>query len=189
MKIIIVCIVIINFSGLVHAETKSFHKTITNEHLSGSMAGFHLSERKVPMPDFSFQNKAGHTLKISDFRGKIVILNIWATWCLPCRKEMPSLNNLQKIFANKNLVILAISQDKAGIRLIEKFYSEMKITNLEIFIDGRGKSQRLAGVFVLPTTLIIGPDGFEIGRLIGGAVWESKESIRLIKTFLGGEAN
>jgi thiol-disulfide isomerase/thioredoxin len=189
MKIIIVCIVIFNFSGLVNAETKSFHKTITNEHLSGSMGAFHLSKRKNPVRDFSFQNKVGHTLNISEFRGKIVILNIWATWCLPCRKEMPSLNNLQKIFGDKKFVVLAISQDKAGIRLIEKFYSEMKITHLEIFIDRRGKSQRLSGVFVLPTTLIIDPDGFEIGRLIGGAVWDSKESIRLIKFLLEGVSN
>jgi thiol-disulfide isomerase/thioredoxin len=189
MKIIIVCIVIFNFSGLVHAGNKSFHKTITDDYLSGSMEGFHLSKRKAPIRDFSFQNKAGHTLKISEFRGKLVILNIWATWCLPCRKEMPSLNNLQKIFANKKVVILAIAQDKAGIRLIEKFYSEMKITNLEIFLDSRGKSQRFAGVFVLPTTLIIDRNGFEIGRLIGGAAWDSKESIKLIKTFLEDEAN
>lgn len=184
MKLIIAFIVIFNFSGPVFAETKSFHKVITNEHLSGSMAGFHLRKRKTPVRDFSFQNKAGQTLKISEFRGKLVILNIWATWCLPCRKEMPSLNNLQKIFEGKNLNILAISQDKAGIRLIEKFYSEMKITNLKIFIDSRGKSQRLAGVFVLPTTLIIDPDGFEVGRLIGGAIWDSKESIRLINSLL-----
>jgi thiol-disulfide isomerase/thioredoxin len=166
------------------SDTSAFNLKDLDRFLVGSLKGFQIAEEKNKITDFSFHDELGKNLKISDYKGNFIILNIWATWCIPCREEMPSLDRLQHSFKDRKLIVLAISQDRAGKRLVKNFYKEMNIRYLDVFIDSPGYAKRMVGAFMLPTTIVIGPDGIEIGRLLGGANWDSKEAVSLMRNLL-----
>jgi|SaaInlStandDraft_2_1057019.scaffolds.fasta_scaffold15200_2 thiol-disulfide isomerase/thioredoxin len=168
------------------SNTSAFNYKDLDRFLVGSLKGFQIAEENNKFADFPFYDELGKNLKISDYKGNFIILNIWATWCIPCREEMPSLDRLQHSFKDEKLRVLAISQDRAGKRLVKNFYKEMKIRHLDIFIDSPGYAKRMVGAFMLPTTIVIGPDGIEIGRLLGGANWDSKEAVSLMRNLLRG---
>ena len=150
----------------------------------GSLKGLQVSKRTNEIADIPFYDELGNSRKISHFKGNFIILNIWATWCVPCREEMLSLDHLQHSFKDEKLVVLAISQDRAGDKLVKKFYKEMQIKHLDVFIDSQGKAKRMTGTFLIPTTIIIDPHGVEIGRLLGGTNWGSKEVFYLMRHLL-----
>lgn len=172
------------FFEILLSDTSAFNRKDLDRFLVGSLKGFQIAEENNKFTDFPFHDLLGKNLKISNYKGNFIILNIWATWCIPCREEMPSLDRLQHSFENEKLVVLPISQDRAGKRLVKNFYKEMKIKNLGIFIDSPGNAKRMVGAFMLPTTIVIGPDGVEIGRLLGGANWDSKEAVSLMRNLL-----
>ena len=172
------------FFEVLLSDTSAFNRKGLDKFLVESLKGFQIAEENNRFADFPFHDVLGKNLKISNYKGNFIILNIWATWCVPCREEMPSLDRLQHIFKGEKLIVLAISQDRAGKRRVKNFYKEMKIKNLGIFIDSPGNVKRMMGVFMLPTTIVIGPDGVEIGRLLGGANWDSKETIFLMHNLL-----
>jgi thiol-disulfide isomerase/thioredoxin len=172
------------FFAVFLSDTSAFNFKDLDRFLVGSLKGFQISEKNNKITDFSFHDELGKNLKISDYKGNFIILNIWATWCIPCREEMPSLDRLQHSFKDRKLIVLAISQDRAGKRLVKNFYKEMNIRYLDVFIDSPGYAKRMVGAFMLPTTIVIGPDGIEIGRLLGGANWDSKEAVSLMRNLL-----
>ena len=169
------------FFEVLLSDTSAFNRKDLDRFLVDSLKGFQIAEENNKFADFPFHDVLGKNRKISNYKG---ILNIWATWCIPCREEMPSLDRLQHIFKDEKLIVLAISQDRAGKRLVKNFYKEMEIKNLDIFIDSPGYAKRMMGAFMLPTTIVIGPDGVEIGRLLGGANWDSKEAVSLMRNLL-----
>jgi len=118
---------------------------------------FHESPR--PVPDTPFFDAEGAPVRISDFRGAVVVLNIWATWCVPCREEMPSLDRLQGTLGGEDLQVVALSIDKTGIGKIEYFFDDYGITNLAIYRDENQKLYDEIGVVAIPTTLIINRQG------------------------------
>lgn len=142
---------------------------------------FVIYETPKSIPDINFKNEQGATKKLSNYKGKYILLNIWATWCKPCREEMPTLDNLKKQLGSKRFDVLALSLDRAGPKVVQKFYNEIGIKNLEIIVDEKTKAMRSLRVLGLPTTLLVGPNGQEIGRLIGPAEWDSKEMIRFLQ--------
>ena len=172
------------FFEVLLSDTSAFNRKDLDRFLVDSLKGFQIAEENNKFADFPFHDVLGKNRKISNYKGNFIILNIWATWCIPCREEMPSLDRLQHIFKDEKLIVLAISQDRAGKRLVKNFYKEMKIKNLDIFIDSPGYAKRMIGAFMLPTTIVIGPDGVEIGRLLGGANWDSKEAVSLMRNLL-----
>jgi len=130
---------------------------------------------------FDFQDEFGKTRTLQDWKGKVVLLNLWATWCAPCREEMPSLDNLKKHFGHEDFDVLAISMDRGGLAKPKKFYDEKRLKNLELYIDPTTKLMFKLKAIGLPATLLIDKNGREIGRLAGPAQWDSQRGLDLIR--------
>lgn len=135
----------------------------------------------IPVQPVSFAHSNGKQLGLSDFKGKHILVNVWATWCPPCRKEMPSLDRLQaKLGPRAEPEIVAISVDPVSFDQLRAFYSAIGISNMAIY---RGDEQDILGalrIVGLPTTLLIDHDGQEIGRLTGPAAWDGPEIVAQI---------
>jgi thiol-disulfide isomerase/thioredoxin len=138
-----------------------------------------------PMPPLSFTDRDGKPLSLQDFKGRLVVLDIWATWCSPCRAEFPRLDRLQAALADQGLVVLPLSVDQGGKKPVERFYDEVKVTALGEYLDPSGSSAKALGLRGLPTTLILDREGREIGRLEGEAAWDSAAMLDLFKRLLG----
>ena len=132
----------------------------------------------------TFQAGSGRKLVLDDFLGRVVLLNLWATWCAPCRAEMPTLDNLQAILGGSDFEVLALSLDQGGVRDVERFYQDLGLRHLAIYVDPTTRAQRELRVFGLPTTLLIGADGRELGRLIGPTDWDSQEMVGFLRSFI-----
>lgn len=144
---------------------------------------FARSEPK-PAPELTFLDGQGKELSLADFRGQVVILNLWATWCAPCRDEMPSLDRLQAAHGDDGLKVLPLSLDRGEIDQIEAFYEEVGLPNLGIYHDPEAAASRAFGAFGLPTTIVIDRQGQEVGRLLGPAEWDSADALALVETLL-----
>jgi thiol-disulfide isomerase/thioredoxin len=130
-----------------------------------------------PLPDLSFQDSVGNERTIGDFRGRMVLLNIWATWCTPCREEMPALDRLQAQFGGPEFQVIAISVDQQGAEPVQKFFSEIGIKALERYIDPAAQAAFKLGAVGLPATLLVDRRGREIGRHVGPAKWDAPEIV------------
>ena len=132
-----------------------------------------------------FEPEDGRQRTLADLRGRGVVLNFWATWCAPCVREMPQLDRLSKMLAGDGIKVLALSEDRAGAPLVRKFFDVNGIKNLEILIDGGGKVMREAKLKGLPTTILIDRQGLEVGRVVGIAEWDAKETVEFLGRCLG----
>jgi thiol-disulfide isomerase/thioredoxin len=135
-----------------------------------------------PAPEVSFTGLDGSTAALADFKGKFVLLNLWATWCQPCIKEMPSLAALQARFGPA-LTVLAVSEDRGGAVIVKLFVEKLGLDRLQTYLDPKSTASRAFEVRGLPTTLIIGGDGQVLGRVEGAADWDS-EAMRAVLTRL-----
>ena len=149
---------------------------------------FALHAAPKPVPEIQFQDSEGKALTLQDFRGKVVLLNIWATWCLPCRREMPTLDRLQAKLGGPDFEVLPLSIDRDGFEAITKFYSDVGVKHLAIYLDGSAQAASTLGAVGLPTTLLIDRDGRELGRLVGPAEWDSPDMIAFIRSYLSKES-
>ena len=148
----------------------------------GKMTAFVIHSKRKDIAPFTFKDGKGNELTLDKWKGRVVLLNVWATWCAPCRKEMPSLAALQKQLGSDGFEVVAISVDRKGVKASGKFLAEVKATVLNLYID---KSTRVLGklkAIGLPLTVLIDRSGKEVGRLTGPAEWNSPDAIRLIKT-------
>jgi thiol-disulfide isomerase/thioredoxin len=134
-----------------------------------------------PVAAISFDDGQGQTRSLTESKGKVVLLNIWATWCVPCRHEMPALDRLQTALGGADFEVVAVSIDRSGKNVVAKFFAEVGIQKLAMRLDSAGKATRELGVFGLPTTLLLDRDGREIGRLVGPAEWDAPEIIEFIR--------
>jgi len=144
-------------------------------------AGFAVHESPRPVPEIRFENGEGETVSLADFRGKVVLLNIWATWCVPCRQEMPTLERLQAELGGPDFEVVALSIDRTGLAEVIAFYEELGLQELGIYVDASGKAARALSALGIPTTLLIDREGSEIGRLLGPAEWDSPEMVSFIR--------
>jgi thiol-disulfide isomerase/thioredoxin len=128
-----------------------------------------------PLPDIEFKDRDGKDLRLSNFKGKVVLLNVWATWCPPCRREMPTLDKLQGALGGKDFEVMALSIDRAGVHAVEAFFMEIGVKHLRLYIDQRMAAMRKLAVVGLPTTLLIDREGREVWRYAGAAEWDSDE--------------
>ncbi|QRM35258.1 TlpA disulfide reductase family protein [Microvirga sp. VF16] len=134
-----------------------------------------------PVPAITFKGPQGEDLTLASFRGKFVVLNIWATWCVPCRKEMPTLDRLQGLFNNDDVAVVALSLDRQGREVVDKFFRDIGVEHLVPYVDSSGQALRDLGLVGLPGTLLIDRDGLEIGRLLGEADWSGQAMVEFIK--------
>jgi thiol-disulfide isomerase/thioredoxin len=145
-------------------------------------ANFIIHPAAKAVPDITFADERGHSVGLKDFRGKLVLLNVWATWCGPCRKEMPTLDRLQAALGSERFQVVALSIDRGGAASVQKFYAETGVRHLAFFIDSTGRAGSTLGLIGLPGTLLIDPPEREIGRLIGPAEWDSPEMIAFLES-------
>ncbi len=146
---------------------------------------FILLDQPVPAPQEAGVTDAfGGTVGLADFRGRVILVNFWATWCAPCVREMPSLDRLQAELGPEGLLVMAVSQDRKGLAAAESFYREQGLDNLEIFLDPKGEFARAMGVAGLPTSLLVDDRGRLLGAIEGPLEWDGPEAIELIRFYL-----
>jgi thiol-disulfide isomerase/thioredoxin len=120
----------------------------------------------------AFVDGEGHPARLADFRGQVVLVNLWATWCLPCRHEMPALDRLQAKLGGPDFQVVALSVDRGGAAVVRRFYETAGVRHLSVFLDIAGAVLPQVGAAGLPTTLLFDRDGHEIGRFVGPAEWD-----------------
>jgi thiol-disulfide isomerase/thioredoxin len=163
-------------------ENKSLRTTATEASVPDEI--FTLWQEPLLLPEARFIDEQGQEMTLADFRGKYLLLNIWATWCSPCREEMPALNRLQEKMGGAGFEVMPISIDSYntnGINLVKEFYLKYKLNNLGVYLDSSGELSSSLNVIGVPTTLLIDPEGLEIGRKVGVAEWDSDEFIAEIR--------
>ena len=136
-------------------------------------------------PDFTLTDMDGQQVSLSQFRGKVVILNFWATWCPPCREEMPSMEKLYRDYKDKGLVMLAVNVDDNGRKAVEKMLHKTPYT-FPILLDNKQVAQKTYGVFRFPESFIIDRNGVVVEKIIGGRNWLSGSTFKLINFLLNG---
>ena len=127
----------------------------------------------------------GDSGTLADYQGKVVVLNFWATWCAPCRKEMPMLSDLQTELGGETFEVVTIATGRNPPQAMKAFFDEISVTNLPLHRDPRSKMAREMGVLGLPITMVIDQDGKELARLIGDAHWNSESAKAIIRALVG----
>ena len=138
--------------------------------------------RAVPL--FSFAAADGRKLTLADFHGRAVLLNLWATWCVPCRKEMPTLDRLQKRLGGPGFEVVALSIDRLGLGAVAPFYRKLGLKSLGVYLDPGGAAPAALDLAGLPTSLLIDGEGREVARKIGPAEWDAPAMIDEIEKSL-----
>ncbi len=152
--------------------------------LQGDMKklSFHDTARPVPAETFTAQD--GNPATLADYRGKLLLVNFWATWCAPCRAEMPMLDDLQTQFGGDGFEVLTIATGRNPLPAIEAFFAEIGVQNLPLHRDPSQKLARAMGVFGLPITVLIDPTGTEIARMQGDAHWNSDSAKAVLRSLI-----
>ncbi|MDD2271664.1 MAG: TlpA disulfide reductase family protein [Desulfuromonadaceae bacterium] len=139
---------------------------------------------KNPAPDVSVISMAsGSTLNLSDLKGKVVMLNFWATWCPPCREEIPSMMKLNSLMVGKPFQMVAVSVDEGGKPAIESFFKESGFL-LPTYLDNSGAAAKSYGVTGIPETFIIDKQGVIVKKIIGGFAWDSPEAVSFLEELM-----
>ena len=147
--------------------------------------GLVMNDVPKPTPELQFTGHDGKLLSLADFHGKTVLLNIWATWCGPCRKEMPALDRLQAQLGESDFMVLPVSIDRKGFTVVDVFYVEIGIQHLAAYVaPAANHALDTLGVWGLPASLLLDVQGRELGRLEGPAEWDAPDMIDFLKTII-----
>lgn len=152
--------------------------------LRGTVGQFTVITPLRPAPLVAMRGADGKDIDLSAYRGKVVLLNFWATWCAPCIREMPSLDMLQERLGGKSFAVVAVSIDRMGYAKMEPFLRRIRVTRLHIYLDKTSTLYRKFGVQALPTTFVIDRRGRVRGYLEGPAEWDSEEARALIRFYI-----
>ena len=136
------------------------------------------------MPELNFVNKYNRSLSLESFSGKVVLLNIWATWCIPCREEMPALDRLQALLGSDDFTVVALSIDMSHIKIIEDFYEELGLKSLAIYHDSTGGASFKLNVNGIPATYLVNREGKGLGGVVGPVEWDSPGVVKEIRSHL-----
>jgi thiol-disulfide isomerase/thioredoxin len=152
--------------------------------ISGAVANFTPTVPSRPAPIDLFYDAEGRDVSLLDFSGKVVLLNLWATWCAPCVKEMPSLDRLQAKFGTADFVVIPVSIDRGGAEVVKPFFTKLGIAHLGIYVDPKNTLGGQLGLTVLPSTIVVSRNGTMLGKLIGAVEWDSPEAVALVRHYL-----
>ena len=152
--------------------------------VKGEVGSLTVATKPMQMPDLAFVDAAGNAKKLSDWKGRTVLLNLWATWCVPCRKEMPALDNLQGKLGGKTFEVVAINIDTRDAEKPKAFLKDGNLTRLDFYSDQKAKvfqDLKSAGLALgMPTSLLVDGDGCEVAAMSGGAGWDSDDAVKLV---------
>ncbi len=151
---------------------------------TGKMEGVVVAAGRQAISPFSFAKTDGSATDLSAWKGRVVLLNLWATWCAPCRKEMPDLANLQKLLGSKDFDVVAISVDMKGKEASAAFLKEVGADNLAVYTDTQMNSMAALQAVGLPATVLIDRQGREAARRLGPAEWSSPDAVNLIRALI-----
>jgi thiol-disulfide isomerase/thioredoxin len=156
----------------------------------GEVAAFAVAQKPFRVPNVAFKDAEGHDKTLADWRGRIVLLNLWATWCVPCRREMPTLDALQAKLGSKDFEVVAVNLDTRDPQKPLAFLKDENITHLAHYSDDSAhvfEDLKAAGkAFGMPTTLIVDRAGCEIGNMAGPAEWASPDGVKLVSSAISG---
>lgn len=150
----------------------------------GDMKKLALHDAPVTIPEAVLLDAEDGEHSLADYKGKWVVLNFWATWCAPCRHEMPSLDRLQA--AMPAVAVVPVATGRNAVEGIKRFFEEAEIKNLPILRDPKSQLARGMGVMGLPVTVILNPEGQEVARLIGDAEWDSDSAKSILAALMAG---
>jgi thiol-disulfide isomerase/thioredoxin len=150
----------------------------------GEVAALTMATEPLRLPDLTFENADGKPKKLSDWRGRTVLVNLWATWCVPCRKEMPALEGLQARLGGPNLEVVAVNIDTRDPEKPKAFLKEANLTRLDYFSDEKAKVfqdlKAIGRALGMPTSVLVDGQGCEIATIAGPAQWDSDDAVKLI---------
>lgn len=165
----------------------------TRPFATGEVAAFRPAERPLGLSDLTFDGPDGNPVRIGDFEDRTILLNLWATWCAPCRKEMPALDKLQAEMGSGDFKVVAVNLDRGGPGKPKAFWKEIGVSRLDYYSDAsNGLLKDLkakARATGLPTTILVGPSGCEIGTMYGPAEWASDEAKALLTAAMKTKAD
>lgn len=179
-------VVVIVLSGaIVAAAGFAVYTMLTGEDQStrpklAGMENFIPAREFKPVPPVQFLDEQGNQVSLERFRGSIVVLNLWATWCTPCLAEMPMLDRLQQQLKGVGVVVIALSIDRDGPAAVREFFNRNGIRHLAVYVDPTMRAQSTLTTFGLPTTILIDKQGRERGRLVGPAEWDDASAADLV---------
>ncbi len=151
--------------------------------LAARLLGREILEPNHPAPAFQALRLDGTVAGLADYRGKVILLNVWATWCGPCRAEMPSMERLQQRFANSDFQVVAVSVDQEGSAVVRQFAQELNLT-FDILHDPTGEIQAVYRTSGVPESWVIDRDGTITKKVIGATEWDSPANITLVQALL-----
>jgi len=158
----------------------------------GEVAALAVAQTPFHVPDLAFKDAQGRDMTLADWRGRSVLLNLWATWCVPCRREMPALDALQAKLGGANFQVVAVNIDTRDPARPPAFLKEVGATHLAYYSDASAKvfeDLKAAGkAFGMPTTLIVDRNGCEIGDMAGPAEWSSDDGVKLVSAAIAATA-
>lgn len=153
--------------------------------VQGELAALTMATSPLRLPDLAFEDADGKPKKLSDFRGKTVLVNLWATWCVPCRREMPALDSLQTKLGGKDFEVVAINIDTRDAEKPKNFLKDGNLTRLSYFSDQKAKVfqdlKNIGKALGMPTSVLVDAQGCEIANIAGPAEWASDDAVKLIK--------
>src|SRR5271156_1551550 len=144
------------------------------------------SSPPFPAPIVSLTDGSGHSVELAGLKGKLVVVNLWATWCEPCLREMPSLERLQSRFGER-IAVLAVSEDRGGNKTVEPFIAKLGLKSVKIYIDPKSEAGHAFGARGLPTSFLIDREGKVLGRVEGAAEWDSPKILGVLEPLLSGD--
>ena len=155
----------------------------------GEVAAVKVASKPLKLPDLSFQDASGKPMTLAAWRGRTVLLNLWATWCVPCRKEMPTLDALQAKLGGPEFEVVAINIDTRDPGKPKTFLREIGVQKLAYYADPDAKAfqdlKAIGRAFGMPTTLLVDQHGCELGTIAGPAEWASDDALKLVRAALG----
>ncbi len=158
------------------------------DYARGQLAAFYIHKKPKPLPEFTYVDEQGDKHSLKELRGKVVLLNLWATWCGPCRHEMPWLDTLKDKYKDQPFEMLTISIDRGGLKKPRRFFDKIKIKHLTLYGDPTGRLAPKLRAFGMPTTILIDRNGLELGRIAGPAEWASDDAFAFIEAAINSTA-
>ncbi len=173
---------------LMHGGMMGFGDATSQRGAPDTGRAFALHRRDPPaqIADFAFEDASGNKRSLANFRGRYVLLNVWATWCVPCREEMPALARLQQKLGGPEFEVVALSVDSGGADAVKRFFTELAVDTLKVYVDRSLQANAALSLVGIPTTVLIDPRGREVGRVVGPADWDSAGVLDAIRRFTGG---